>query len=153
MIRLLVVLAWAAAGGSALAAEFRTVDTASILYDAPSQKGTKLFVIRRGTPVEVVVRLDGWSKVRDADGGLAWIEARSLANRRSVLVTAARAVVRQNADESAPRASGPPTDRPAESGRPEESRAAFSRAGTEAGRGNEPTPADESGTDTPDSVS
>ena len=59
----------------------------------------------------------------------------------------------ENADESAPRASGPPTDRPAESGRPEESRAAFSRAGTESGRGNEPTPADESGTDTPGSVS
>jgi len=31
--------------------------------------------------------------------------------------------------------------------------AAFSRAGTESGRGNEPTPADESGTDTPGSVS
>ena len=102
MIRRLVVLAWAAAAWPALAGEFRTVEAASVLYDAPSQKGTKLFVIRRGTPVEVVVRLEGWSKVRDADGGLAWIEARSLATRRSVLVTAARAVVRQNADESAP---------------------------------------------------
>lgn len=102
MKRLLVVLACVGPAWPALAADFRTVDVPSVLYDAPSQKGSKLFVIRRGTPVEVIVRLEGWSKVRDADGGLAWIEAKSLANRRTVLVSAARAVVRQKADESAP---------------------------------------------------
>jgi SH3-like domain-containing protein len=85
-----------------LAIEYRTVDTATVLYDAPSQKGSKLFVIRRGTPVELVVNLEGWSKVRDVDGGLSWIEARYLVNRRSVIVTAARAQIRQTADESAP---------------------------------------------------
>lgn len=102
MKRLLVVLACVGSVWPALAADFRTVDVPSVLYDAPSQKGSKLFVIRRGTPVEVIVRLEGWSKVRDADGGLAWIEAKSLGNRRTVLVNAARAVVRQKADESAP---------------------------------------------------
>ncbi|MCM8595711.1 SH3 domain-containing protein [Accumulibacter sp.] len=79
-----------------LAIEYRTVEVPAVLYDAPSQKGSKLFVVRRGTPVELVVNLEGWSKVRDADGGLAWIEARHLDKRRSVIVTSARAQVRQS---------------------------------------------------------
>lgn len=83
------------------AIEYRTVNVATVLYDAPSLKGSKLFVVRRGTPVELVVNLEGWSKVRDADGGLAWIEASTLVKRRSVIVTAARAQVRQSADEAA----------------------------------------------------
>lgn len=86
----------------ALAIEYRTVDNATVLYDAPSQKGSKLFVIRKDTPVELVVSLEGWAKVRDAEGGLAWIEKKYLAERRSVIVTAARATIRQKADESAP---------------------------------------------------
>ncbi len=83
------------------AVEFRTVDSATVLYDAPSQKGSKLFVIRRDTPVEVVVSLDGWAKVRDADGTLAWVEKKYLVEKRSVIVTVERAEVRQKADESA----------------------------------------------------
>ncbi len=85
---------------SGLAVEYRSVDTPTILYDAPSQKGSKLFVIRRGTPVEMVVVLEGWAKVRDADGGLAWIESKYLGKKRTLIVTAARAQVRQSADEA-----------------------------------------------------
>ena len=44
----------------ASAIEYRTVDAVTVLYDAPSQRGSKLYVIRRYTPVEVVVALDGW---------------------------------------------------------------------------------------------
>jgi SH3-like domain-containing protein len=83
------------------AIEYRTVNVATVLYDAPSLKGSKLFVVRRGTPVELVVNIEGWSKVRDAEGGLAWIEVSTLVKRRSVIVTAARAQVRQSADEAA----------------------------------------------------
>lgn len=101
MKRLLVTLALTTLALPALAVEYRTVDSAAILYDAPSQRGSKLFVVRRSTPVEVVVQLEGWSKVRDADGGLAWIEAKYLAKRRTVIVTASRAVIRQSAEESA----------------------------------------------------
>lgn len=50
--------------------------------------------------MELAVNLEGWSKVRDADGGLAWIEAAALVKRRSVL-TAARAQIGQSADEAA----------------------------------------------------
>lgn len=86
----------------ACAVEYRSVDAAAVLYDAPSLRGVKVFVIKRGTPVEVVVSLEGWTKVRDADGGLAWIEKKSLNDKRTVVVTADRAEVRQKADEGAP---------------------------------------------------
>jgi len=101
MKRLLGLLLTAGLAAPSLAIEYRTVDTPAVLYDAPSQKGSKLFVVKRGTPVEMVVNLEGWSKVRDADGGLAWIEARYLAKRRTVIVSVVRAQVRQSADETA----------------------------------------------------
>ena len=86
----------------AAAADYRTVETATVLYDAPSQRGKKLFVIKRNTPVEQVVNLEGWAKVRDADGGMAWIEKKYLSNQRTVIVTASRAEIRQKPEESAP---------------------------------------------------
>lgn len=86
----------------ASAVEYRSVDAATVLYDAPSQRGVKVFVIKRLTPVEVVVSLEGWSKVRDAEGGLAWIEKKFLNEKRSVIVTADRADIRQKADEGSP---------------------------------------------------
>lgn len=85
----------------ALAIDYRTVEATTVLYDAPSQRGSKLFVIRRDTPVELVVNLEGWSKVRDAEGGLAWIEKKFLVERRTVIVTASRAEIRQKPDEGA----------------------------------------------------
>lgn len=84
----------------AIAIDYRTVESATVLYDAPSQRGNKLFVVRRDTPLELVVNLDAWSKVRDADGGLAWIEKKFLADRRTVIVTAPRAEIRQKPEES-----------------------------------------------------
>ncbi|HNC51061.1 MAG TPA: SH3 domain-containing protein [Accumulibacter sp.] len=101
MKRLLALLLAGGISLPSLAIEYRSVNVATVLYDAPSLKGNKLFVIKRGTPVELVVNLEGWSKVRDADGGLAWIESKALINRRSVIVTAGRATVRQGADEAA----------------------------------------------------
>jgi SH3-like domain-containing protein len=100
MKRLLLFAAVCALPVSAV--EMRTVDAPTVLYDAPSQRGVKLFVIKSETPVEVVVNLEGWSKVRDADGGLAWIEKKYLADKRMIIVTADRAVVRQKAEEGSP---------------------------------------------------
>ena len=101
MMRLVSLLFAAGFALPALAVEFRTVEVPTVLYDAPSQKGTRLFVIKRNTPVEVVVGLEGWIKVRDAEGGLAWIEKKNLSERRSLIVTASRAEIRQSADEAA----------------------------------------------------
>ena len=97
MLPLLLVVAGFSVPVSAI--EYRTVDSATVLYDAPSQKGSKLFVIRRDTPVEVVVSLEGWSKVRDAEGSLTWIEKKYLNDKRSVIVTVDRAEVRQKAED------------------------------------------------------
>lgn len=91
-----VLAGLAGLAGSAHAIDYRSVDApAAILYDSPSQKGKKLYLIKAQTPVEVVVRLGDWSKVRDAEGGLAWIEGKYLAERRTLVVTAPRAEIRQ----------------------------------------------------------
>ena len=74
----------------------------AILYDAPSTKSRKLFVVSRYWPLEQVVTLNDWVKVRDSSGTLAWIEKRALSGMRFVTVTAAIAVVRQAPDEGAP---------------------------------------------------
>ena len=83
------------------AVDYRTVDAATVLYDAPSQHGKKQFVIQRDTPVEIVVSLEGWVKVRDAEGGLAWIEKKYLAARRSVIVKIDRAEILKKAEDGA----------------------------------------------------
>ena len=94
--RALVALSLISAAGAALAIDYRSVNVpAAILYDAPSQQGKKLYLIKAQTPLEVVVRLDGWFKVRDAEGTLAWIESRNLVDRRTLVVTAAKAEIRQ----------------------------------------------------------
>lgn len=79
----------------AQAIEYRSVTEPAILYDSPSDKGNRLFIIGAGTPVEVVVSLDKWVKVRDPGGTLTWIERRFLADKRTFIVTASRAAVRQ----------------------------------------------------------
>ena len=85
------------------ALEFRSVaENAAVLYDAPSAKARKLYVVNPGYPVEVVVVVEGWVKVRDASGELAWIESKHLTDRRTVMVKVPLAQVHQSADESAP---------------------------------------------------
>lgn len=96
--------ALAAAGlpGAAQALEFRSLAEPVILYDTPSKQGKPRFVMARATPVEVVVVANGWTKVRDAAGDMAWVERRSLSERRTVIVTAPKAEVRAAADAAAP---------------------------------------------------
>ncbi len=85
----------------AAAFEFRSVaENAAVLYDAPSAKSKRLYVVNRGYPLEVVVLVEGWSKVRDANGELTWIENRHLAQKRTVMVKVPLAQVRERADES-----------------------------------------------------
>ena len=94
--RALVAISLIGAASAALAIDYRSVSVpAAILYDAPSQAGKRLYLIKAQTPVEVVVRLEGWLKVRDAEGSLAWIEARNLSDKRTLVVTAPLAEIRQ----------------------------------------------------------
>ena len=93
------LLGWS---GASLTADFRSVaDNAAVLYDAPSAKSKKLYVVGQGYPFEVVVVVEGWSKVRDASGDLTWIESKHLADKRTVLVKTPLAQVRAAADDNA----------------------------------------------------
>jgi SH3-like domain-containing protein len=92
-----------AAGGIAHAAEFRaTNEAATVLYDAPSAKSRPLFVYGRDVPVEVLVSVEGWTKVRDAGGTIGWMPSRALAERRVVVVRPGVADVRAAPEEAAP---------------------------------------------------
>jgi SH3-like domain-containing protein len=89
------------ASESAVALEFRSVtEPAAILYDAPSTKAQKLFLLSQGYPVEVVVKLEGWTKVRDDTGDFAWIENSHLSERHTVMVKVAGAEARLAANEN-----------------------------------------------------
>lgn len=84
------------------AADFKSVAAApAILYDAPSLRGTKLFVAPRNTPLEVILTYGNWVKVRDAGGDLSWIEASALGEQRWVVVSVANARIRAAQDEAA----------------------------------------------------
>lgn len=90
-----LLAALAGAAGIAGAADFKSVgDRPAIIYDAPAVKATRLGILGATQPVEVVVKLDKWSKVRDFSGELAWVENSALVERRLVVVSAASAEVR-----------------------------------------------------------
>ena len=92
-----------AAALPAAAAEFRSIsENAAVLFDAPSLKAKKTYVIGRGYPVEIIVAVEGWYKIRDAGGDLAWVEAKSLSERRTLMVKTKLADVRQAAVDNAP---------------------------------------------------
>lgn len=83
----------------ALALDFRSVAVPkAVLYDAPSSAAKKVLLLSQNYPVEVVVNLGDWLKVRDAQGGLNWVEAKQLSNKRTVMVTANKSEVRLAAD-------------------------------------------------------
>lgn len=82
------------ASAPAMGLDYQSISEPAVMYDGPSHKATPVYVVARATPVEVVVTLDSWIKVRDAAGDMAWVEKRALAAKRTVIVTAPRAEVR-----------------------------------------------------------
>lgn len=86
------------------ALDYDSVSRHVILYDMPSDTGAKLAILRAGTPVELLVQEGKWVKVRDPSGGapFAWIETTALAHKRTVIVTAEQATVRQEVNDNAP---------------------------------------------------
>lgn len=72
------------------AAEFRSVMVPKLVtYDAPSSSARQKYIISQGYPLEVVVDLGAWVKVRDQKRGLSWVEGKALDVKRMVLVTQA----------------------------------------------------------------
>ena len=69
-------------------------DKPAIVYDAPSAKAQKTFILSRMHPVEVLVKLDKWVKIRDAGITIGWIESAALGNTRAVQISANTAEIR-----------------------------------------------------------
>jgi SH3-like domain-containing protein len=85
------------------AAEFRTTaEQPTVLYDGPSAKARPQFLYGRDVPVEIIVTVEGWTKVRDAGGTIGWIERKALSDKRMLLVRGAVADVRASAEDGAP---------------------------------------------------
>lgn len=93
------LLMLAATAGQAF--DYKTVGpNPVILYDAPSTKGGKLFIVPRGAPLEVVLTYGDWAKVRDVSGELAWTEAKGLTGKRAVIVRTPGLKVRATPDDA-----------------------------------------------------
>jgi len=99
--RLIAALTLMLASAGSQAFEFKSVGAAPvILYDAPSTKGSKLFVVPRGTPLEVVLAYGDWIKVRDISGDLSWTEAKGLTSKHNVIVRVPNMKVRATPDDT-----------------------------------------------------
>ena len=66
----------------------------AILYDGLSTKANKIFILSRFRPVEVLVKLDKWTKIRDAENTIGWMENVFLGERRTVQVAGGSAEIR-----------------------------------------------------------
>ena len=86
---------------SAVALEYRSVAVPkAILYDAPSSSAKKILLLSQYYPVEIIVNLGDWIKVRDAQGSISWVEAKQLSSKRTVMVYINHAEIRQSAQAS-----------------------------------------------------
>ncbi len=79
-------------------------DKPAVLFDAPSTRANKTHIVLRQSPLEVLVKLDKWTKVRDYESTIGWVENDTLAARntsRLVIVNVATADIRVAAGASA----------------------------------------------------
>ena len=68
-------------------AEFLSVSVSkTILYEAPSATTKRVYLVSEGYPLEVIVNLGDWLKVRDPYGTLSWVESKNLQSKRTVIV-------------------------------------------------------------------
>lgn len=83
----------------AAALDYRSIASdRAVMYDAPSLHGRKIYLASRYYPVEVIVSLESFVKVRDAAGDLSWVEKKNLSDKRMVLVSVPLADIYQAAD-------------------------------------------------------
>lgn len=97
------ILVFTLALGSVVAhaLEFRSVAVSkAVLYDAPSTSAKKTLLLSQFYPVEIIVNLGDWLKVRDAQGVISWVEAKQLTTKRMALVKTNSAEIRVAADPS-----------------------------------------------------
>lgn len=77
-------------------ARFRSIGTNdTVMFDAPSDKAKKLYLAPQGMPVEIIAVLQGWVKVRDMQGDIAWVQRDDLSDRRTVIATTSVAMLKE----------------------------------------------------------
>jgi len=100
--KVLIVLSLVLMPVAASALEFKSVSVPkAVLYDAPSSSAKKILLLSQYYPVEIIVNLGDWLKVRDAEGSISWVETKQLSDKRTVMITTNQAEIRQVADASA----------------------------------------------------
>lgn len=103
VLLVLLLLSFKAVAQESARNEFlSTAKPAVVLYDAPSLNAGKLYVSGVNLPLEVVVKVVGWVKVRDYHGYLAWVEDKNLSPKRFVIVRIPVGSVYQSPHPAAP---------------------------------------------------
>ena len=101
MMMLLLIVSSMYYGRATAGIEFLSIsDDAVIMYDAPSLKAEKIFVVSRHLPVEAIVNTAYWVKILDHSGSMAWVEKKALSQQRYVIVTAPLADIYQDANKN-----------------------------------------------------
>ena len=91
------------AAGLVHAFDFGAVgDEPAVLYDTPSYNGVKLFIAPAHMPVELLLTYEGWTKVRDVSGDMAWMESKALGEKRFVIVRASMVRIHALPDVTSP---------------------------------------------------
>lgn len=84
---------------ASVAAQFASIgDKPAIVYDALSNKANKIFILTRQQPVEILVKLDKWVKIRDAENTIGWIESSALDKQHRTQVNVGVADIRAMAN-------------------------------------------------------
>lgn len=91
-----LVLAASTLAASASAAEIMSVKNESANFrDGPGDKHAIVYSADKFYPVEVVEKKDGWAKVKDFEGDVAWVAERLLAKQETVVVEGDKVNVRE----------------------------------------------------------
>jgi len=67
-------------------ADFISVKTKkALLYEGPSASTKKLYIVTEGYPLEIMVNLKDWKKVKDHTGNISWIQSNFADKNRTVM--------------------------------------------------------------------
>ena len=71
----------------------------AVLFEGPSNTTEKMFIVTEGYPLEVLVSLKDWKKVKDHNGKISWIESKFTHIERTVLILKDDAVIFNQAND------------------------------------------------------
>jgi len=71
----------------------------AVLFEGPSNTTEKMFIVTEGYPLEVLVSLKDWKKVKDHNGKISWIESKYTHHERTVLILKDNAVIFNQAND------------------------------------------------------